>query len=261
MLSDEIRISYIGGPTALFEVAGLRFLTDPTFDPKNSEYKTNVYTLHKLSGPSIGADMIGKIDFVLLSHDHHFDNLDNRGKQFLSKADKVYTTPAGAERLNANSIGLEHWQTVEVPAKDGRILTITGTPCRHGPVNGDRGPVTGFVLNFRNETKGGVYISGDTVWYEGVEEVARRFDIGIAVLFMGAARVKEVGPHHLTMTADEGVLAAQHFSKARIIPLHFEGWEHFSEPRAVIENKFREAGLLHRLQWAGKFNPATRKAG
>lgn len=30
MLSTELKIKYIGCPTALFEVAGLRFLTDPT---------------------------------------------------------------------------------------------------------------------------------------------------------------------------------------------------------------------------------------
>jgi L-ascorbate metabolism protein UlaG (beta-lactamase superfamily) len=53
MIADEIKMTYIGGPTALFEVAGLRFLTDPTFDPKDSEYRTNVYTLHKLKAPAI----------------------------------------------------------------------------------------------------------------------------------------------------------------------------------------------------------------
>lgn len=250
MISDEIKIRYIGGPTALFEIAGLKFLTDPTFDPPQSEYKTNAYVLHKLDGPKMSIDDLGKIDYVLLSHDHHFDNLDREGRKFLSKVDKVFTTVEGAKRLNDNAIGLEHWQSVDVPTKDGRVITITGTPCRHGPVNGDRGPVTGFVLNFKNETKGAVYISGDTVWYEGVEEVGKRFDIKIAVLFMGAAQVKEVGPHHLTMNVDDALKAAQHFKDALIVPLHFEGWEHYHESGSVIKNKFEEAGLIHRLRWA-----------
>jgi len=253
MLSDEIKIKYIGGPTALFEAAGLRFLTDPTFDPRDSEYKTNIYTLHKLTDPSINVEDVGKIDFVLLSHDHHFDNLDNKGRKLLNKVDRVYTTRAGAERLGSNAVGLEHWQTAEVATKKGRILTITGTPCRHGPAGGDRGPVTGFVLSYRNENKGMVYISGDTVLYEGVEEVFKRFDIKIAVLFMGAARVNEVGPQHLTMTADEAIELAKQFKDAEIVPLHFEGWAHFTESRSVIENKFIQAGLIHRLRWAEVF--------
>jgi L-ascorbate metabolism protein UlaG (beta-lactamase superfamily) len=40
-----IRATYIGGPTILLEIAGLRFLTDPTFDAAGSEYPTPVYTL------------------------------------------------------------------------------------------------------------------------------------------------------------------------------------------------------------------------
>lgn len=250
MISDEIKIKYIGGATALFEVAGLRFLTDPTFDPKNTTYDTGLYVLRKLTNPLIGMDKIGKIDFVLLSHDHHFDNLDHLGREFLSSVDKVYTTPIGAERLGANSIGLENWQTVEVPTRDGRILTLTGTPCRHGPIDGDRGPVTGFVLNFKGETQGSIYITGDTVWYDGIKEVAKRFDVKIVVLFMGAAIVKKVSNAHLTMTIDESFKVAKLFYKAQIVPLHFEGWDHFTESYSEIESRFKEAGLLHRLQWA-----------
>jgi L-ascorbate metabolism protein UlaG (beta-lactamase superfamily) len=254
MIADEIKIKYIGGATALFEVAGLRFLTDPAFDPKDTTYDTGLYVLHKLTDPSAGVDKIGKIDFVLLSHDHHFDNLDRLGLEFLASVDKVYTTPIGAERLGANSIGIKNWETIEVATKDGRILTITGTPCRHGPVNGDRGPVTGFVLNFKNETQGAVYITGDTVWYEGIPEIAERFAIKLVVLFLGAAVVKNVGSAHLTMTIEESFKVAKLFDKARIVPLHFEGWEHFTESYSEIESKYKEAGLSHRLLWAERLN-------
>jgi L-ascorbate metabolism protein UlaG (beta-lactamase superfamily) len=248
MLTDEIKIKYIGGPTGLFEAGGLRFLTDPTFDNAGSNYKTQIYTLHKLSGPKISPNDLGNIDFVLLSHDHHFDNLDNSGRMMLAKAGKVYSTTAGAERLGNNAVGLKNWERINIPTKDGRILHVTGTPARHGPADGDRGPVTGFVLNFKNEDEA-VYISGDTVWYEGVAEVANRFNIKIAVLFMGAAVVKEVGIQHLTMTAEEAILAAQCFAGAKIVPLHFEGWGHFSESYKEIQSSFEKAGILERLYW------------
>ena len=67
--------------------------------------------------------------------------------------------------------------------------TVTATPARHGPAGGDRGPVIGFVLTDCNAGENTTYISGDTVWYEGLAEVAARFEIHYAVLFMGAARV------------------------------------------------------------------------
>jgi hypothetical protein len=80
-----------------------------------------------------------------------------------------------------------------------------------------------------------LYISGDTVLYEDVEETVKRFNIKIAVLFMGATKVKEVGFAHLTMTADEAIMFAKKFEDIEIIPLHFEGWAHFTESRSVIE--------------------------
>src|SRR5262249_22494988 len=83
---------------------------------------------------------------------------------------------------------------VPLPATDGRRLDIPGPPARHGPPGGDRGPVTGFVLAFRDAPERAVYVAGDTVWYEGVAEVATRFAIAVVLLNLGAARVPAVGP-------------------------------------------------------------------
>jgi L-ascorbate metabolism protein UlaG (beta-lactamase superfamily) len=94
-----------------------------------------------------------------------------------------------------------------------------------------------------------VYISGDTVWYDGIEEVARRADVGVAFLFMGAARVREVGPAHLTLTGQAGVLVARAMPNALIVPLHYEGWAHFSESRDDIDRAFTGAGLGARRRW------------
>lgn len=246
----EIGITYIGGPTALLEIDGIRFLTDPTFDPGGSEYKTSVYTLHKTAGPAIKKELLGRIDVVLLSHDHHFDNLDNAGRGLLPRSGMVLTTGAGSERLRGNSRSIAPWERIELKGPAGGRLIVTGTPARHGPQDGDRGPVTGFAIT-RGETsyESAVYVSGDTVWYEGVEEVARRFHVKAAILNMGAARVKEVGPAHLTFTGEEGVNAARAFPDAVIMPLHYEGWTHFSESRTEIDSAFESAGIKERLLW------------
>ncbi len=242
-------ITYVGGPTAVIEIGGLRFLTDPTFDPGGSEYRTGPVTLRKLAGPLKQPEELGPIDAVLLSHDHHSDNLDHAGRKFVESAARVFTTPAGAARLGENATGLAPGQSAGLDAPGGRILRITGTPARHGPAWMDRGPVTGFVLSFDDAPDEAVYVSGDTVLYDGVTQVARRFKVRTAVLFLGAARVWAVGNFHLTMTAEEAVAAARTFEAAEIVPLHFEGWAHFSEGRAEIERAFDRAGLSHRLRW------------
>src|SRR6185369_13137328 len=111
MASDTLRLTYIGGPTALLEIGGLRLLTDPTFDPAGDEYPSGPATLRKTAGPAVSLGDLGPVDYVLLSHDHHFDNLDHAGRSMLPQARAVLTTVEGAGRLGGNSLGLPPWQT------------------------------------------------------------------------------------------------------------------------------------------------------
>ncbi|HEY2853633.1 MAG TPA: MBL fold metallo-hydrolase [Gemmatimonadaceae bacterium] len=248
-----LHATYIGGPTALLEVAGLRLLTDPTFDAAGAAYPTAVYTLRKTSDPAVAVEALGAVDAVLLSHDHHFDNLDRAGRELLSRVDRVLTTAVGAERLGGNALGLVPWQHAQLDAFDGSGLRVTATPARHGPPDADRGPVIGFLLSEGSaaptRSTPAIYISGDTVWYDGLRAIAERADVEVAVLFVGAARVREVLPAHLTFTAVEAVTMARTLPHAVIVPLHYEGWAHFSEGRAEIQRAFDETGLADRLCW------------
>ncbi len=244
-----LRVTYVGGPTALLELSTLRLLTDPTFDPAGTEYRSPASTLRKTQDPALTVAELGRVDAVLLSHEHHADNLDAAGRSMLGTVPRVLTTVTGAERLGGSAVGLAPWDHVDLPAADGRVLRVTATPCRHGPAHLDRGPVIGFALASLDAPDDTVYVSGDTVWYEGMAEVARRSSVRAAVLFMGAARVAAVGPWPLTLTAEDAVEAARAFADAVIVPLHFEGWEHFSESRADIAAAFERAGLTGRLRW------------
>ncbi len=249
MNERQLKMTLVGGPTALLRWGTIRLLTDPTFDPAGTEYRAGAYVLRKTAGPAISPESLGRIDAVLLSHDHHFDNLDRAGRAFLGTVGTVLTTQAGAERLAGNAIGLGPWRSINLPSPDGRALRVTATPARHGPAEFDRGPVAGFVLAYDDAPETAVYVSGDTVWYDGVAEIGRCYPVKAAVLFMGAARVPAVGPWHLTMTAEEGIEAARAFANAAIVPVHCDGWEHFSESREEISRAFAKAGLKSRLFW------------
>ncbi len=250
MPEPELKMTYIGGPTVFLTWGSLRLLTDPTFDPAGAEYRPGPYTLRKTAGPAIAPDALGPVDIVLLSHDHHLDNLDHAGRSFLASAGRVLTTPAAAERLGTIAVGLAPWQSIGIATSEGRLLRVTATPARHGPAGRDRGPVTGFALGYKDAPEATVYVSGDTVWYEGIARLAGHFRITTAFLFMGAATVPEAGPWPLTLTAEDGIKAAHAFPEATIVPLHYEGWAHFTESREEIARAFANAGLEDRLLWA-----------
>ena len=244
---NPVRITLIGGPTALIEIDGFRLLTDPTFDAPGA-YQLPHVKLEKLAGPALGAAAIGKVDAVLLSHDQHADNLDHAGKDFLQTALRVLTTVAGAKRLGGRAEGLLPWATTELTGQDGTSLTVTATPARHGPAGIEplSGDVIGFVLTSAKAGQGPVYISGDTVFYDGVAEVARRFKAAIVLPFAGAAQTR--GPFHLTMDTNDTIETARVFPDAVIVPLHTDGWAHFRQNAADLRAAFETLGFGARLK-------------
>ncbi len=238
------KITLIGGPTALIEVGGFRLLTDPTFDAPG-EYKLPHVTLKKTSHPALTAEQIGRVDAVLLSHDQHADNFDHAGRAYAMQAPRLLTTVVGAKRLGGVAEGLAPGESTKLTNPAG-TLTITATPARHGPAGIE--PLAGDVIGFVLSLAGGrpIYITGDTVWYEGVAEVARRVQAGLVLLFAGAAKTR--GAFHLTMDANDALDTAHAFPDATIVPLHYEGWAHFSQSGDDLVQSFKALGIGARLR-------------
>ena len=256
-----VRITHIGGPTALIEVGGWRLLTDPTFDPPGNRYAFGWGTTsRKLSGPAIAADAVGPVDAVLLSHDHHDDNLDAAGRGLLPAAGAVVTTAAGAKRLGGVARGLEPWQSTRLEAPGRPAIEVTATPCRHGPPLSRPlvGDVVGFALRWEGQEHGVLWISGDTVLYDGVRRVADRLRVGTALLHLGGVRFPVTGPLRYTMTAQDAVELGGLLRPRTVIPIHYEGWKHFRQGRAAIEETFARAPEEFRrsVRWLAIGEPA-----
>jgi len=250
---QECAITVLGGPTAVIDMGGLRIVSDPTFDePGPHGY------LSKTAGPAVGEDAVGPVDLVLLSHDVHPDNLDDRGRAFALAAPLVLTGPRSAERLGTPAVGLPEWACHLVPRRDGGgFLMVTAVPAVHGPEDAERDAdgnvnceVTGFVLAGQGLPT--VYLSGDNASVRTVAEISRKEpDIDAVLLHAGAARVPaRFDGRPLTLDSRSAAAAAAVLGAGLVVPAHYDGWAHFSEGRDEIERAFREAGLSSRLALA-----------
>lgn len=236
--NDTIKLTPLGGPTVLVEIGAVRLLVDPTFDAPG-EYPVGSRSLVKTTGAVWTADQVGAVDAVLLSHDQHPDNLDHGGRAYVAGASLTLTTPAAAARLKGNTVGLAPWETFQV---DG--VAVTAVPARHGPDGTEHlvGPVTGFVLT--PEAGRQLYVSGDNASLPVVAEIGRRYPgIYLAVLFGGAARTPLVDGY-LTLTSDEAVKAAELLGWPRVLPVHTDGWAHFTQDG----DSFRAAFIASELE-------------
>ena len=240
----EVRVTHIGGPTVLLEIGDWRILTDPTFDAPGRRYSFGWGSWsRKLTGPALAADELPPVDAVLLSHDQHDDNLDEAGRALLPSAGAIVTTASGARRLGGSARGLEPWGTTTLEAPGRTAIEITATPCRHGPplFHPIVGDVIGFALRWEDQEHGLLWISGDTVLYDGVREVADRLTVDTALIHLGAVRFGVTGPLRYTMTAAEAIELCGVVKPRTVIPIHYEGWRHFKEGRAEIERELASA--------------------
>lgn len=245
-------LTHVDTACTLLEVGGWRLLTDPVFDPPGRRYHYGWgATSRKLGAPALGPEAVGAVDAVLLSHHQHADNLDRAGAAFARGAPLVLTTCAAATSL-PNGRGLAPWERHDLAAEGRPPLQVTATPARHRPAWQPEflsGPVVGFLLEGAALPKGPLWITGDTVLFEGVREVGRRFAVDVLVIHVGAVRFPWLsGPARYTFDAAEAAEVAR-LTRARVVvPVHTGGWTHFREGIGPLRRAFAGAGLEGRLR-------------
>jgi L-ascorbate metabolism protein UlaG (beta-lactamase superfamily) len=250
--TEQFPVRVFGGPTALFEYGGLRFLTDPTFDDPGDYRRPGGPVLTKTAPAAAAPADLGPVDVVLLSHDEHADNLDISGRALLADVPLTLTTPGGGQRLGAKATGLADWEAVELQRPDGGGITVTGVPAIHGPGSREATePITGQVVGFVLTGEGlpTVYVSGDNASLDAVKEIAARFaPVDTAVLFAGAPRFPVLfGGEPIVLDSAQAAEAARLLDARRVVPVHHDSWAHFTEGREDLKAAFAAAGLTDRL--------------
>ncbi len=124
-----MKVTYLGTASVVLDYAGSRLITDPTFDPAGSTYSMAPAWLpgtwfDSTKGYTSPATPPGRFDAALISHDHHFDNLDVSGRALVMSdaVAAVVTHPAAARRLGrlrGHVTGLTPGQQTTVRDKTG----------------------------------------------------------------------------------------------------------------------------------------------
>jgi len=150
--------------------------------------------------------------------------------------------------LSGGARGLAPWASTRLEADGKPAIEGIATPCRHGPPLSHPlvGDVTGFALRWEGQQHGVLWISGDTVLYDGVREVVR-LKIDTAILHLGGVQFPVTGPLRYTMTARDAVELVRLIRPRRVIPIHYEGWSHFKQGRAAIERELADAPDVREL--------------
>lgn len=247
-------VYFIGNATLLIRYAGFTILTDPTF--VHMHEKVNLgYGLKskRLTNPALDIKDLPSIDFVILSH-FHGDHFDQAAQRDLDKSLPIVTTSHSAKELNkrgfTNTQKLDKWQSISFSKGDVKIV-ITATPGRHGPlpISMLLPSVMGSILDFQgpNDKLFRLYITGDTLVYDQIKEIAKRYnDVDIALLHLGGTRIMGI---FVTMNAKQGVEMFRIISPRVAIPVHYNDYDVFKSPLDDFKAEIRKAGFDNRVHY------------
>ena len=188
---------------------------------------------------------------VLITHGH-YDHLDKPSLAGLPKKTHV-VTPLGYHEIFSeldmqNRTQLDWYDT----HRDGK-LEITLLPCNHWTMrNPFSGPNHSLWGSYLIKMTGGytIYISGDTAYFDGFDQLGKEFSIDLAVFNLGAYEPRWfMAPSH--MNPRECVQAFKELNAAQLMVVHWGTFRLGDEPVYLpplqIKQELEKEGLADRL--------------
>ena len=238
-----MKIQLIRNATIVVEYAGKKFLIDPmlaekgTYPPfPNSPRQDQNNPLVSL--PISIDNIIQNIDAVIATH-LHLDHWDDAAKKALPKEIKMFAQ----NEEDATEIRNAGFQNLEVLQEDtvfeGVQLIKTKGEHGRGEILKRTGLVCGIV--FKHSAEKISYITGDTVWYESVQEVVYKHTPEIIVANAGDNQFFEGGS--LIMGKDDVYEVYKAAHNAKIIAIHMEAVNHWALSREQLKRFINEKGI------------------
>jgi L-ascorbate metabolism protein UlaG (beta-lactamase superfamily) len=267
---EEGSVLFVGTATVIIRFAGFTILTDPNFLHAGDHVHLGYgLTSERLTEPAFDIAQLPPVDFCILSH-YHGDHFDQIVEKELRKDLPIITTEHATGELKEKGftacIALDTWDSVNVEGPETRIV-ITSMPGQHGPgiVDFALPPVMGSMLDFENATGERLlrmYISGDTLIHDDLNEIPKRFpEVNLALLHLGGTRIVGI---LVTMDDEQGIEMMRIIEPETAIPIHYNDYDVFKSPLEDFKRAVEQAGLTDRVVYLSHgetYNFRARKTG
>jgi L-ascorbate metabolism protein UlaG (beta-lactamase superfamily) len=255
MAVDAATLTFVGNATTIIRYGPLTLLTDPNFIAKGRRaYLGYGLSSRRLKGPAVRVDELPELDGVILSH-LHGDHWDEVAERNLDRRLPILTTPVASRTLRRKGFrlaeGLRTWNS-EILSKGDCQVRVTATPGRHAPGVLSRllPPVMGTLLEFGprgGEPELRVHISGDTLMYDELAEIGRRYPhIDAGIVHLGGTKLLGLIP--ASMDGKQGALWLETVDCATVVPVHYDDYAAFRSPLSEFERELGRRGLHERLR-------------
>ena len=248
-----MRIQQIRNATIRIVYAGKTFLIDPWLAEQGAmgTFATTPFRcLHPeqadipmpmVSLPLPVRDILHGLDACIVTHVHpdHIDiAADGTVGAVMDKQLPLFAQNAeDAETLKRSGFAAVTVLTEATACGEVRLIK---TPGLHG-TKIPCGPSCGVIFKHASEVT--LYVAGDTIWYEGVAEILRKYRPHVVVLNACAAALMDYG----RLIMDDGDVEAVYRAcpGARIIVSHMDTVAHAAITRADMVERLKQRRILH----------------
>ena len=209
---------WLGHATAILELDGQRFLTDPVFD--NANPLNLPLIAPRFQEAPISRENLPDIDVVLISHDH-YDHLEATTIRHLADKAKRFIAPLGVG-ARLQSWGVPSEKITELGWGESTMvgtIKLTAEPTQHYSSRwiNDRNKTlwASFVL----EGSKRLYWSGDTGYAQHFSDIGKKYGgFDIAFMEIDAANAGWPKTH---MFAHQSVQATLDLNAKKMVPMHW----------------------------------------
>ncbi|MCY8684210.1 MBL fold metallo-hydrolase [Bacillus spizizenii] len=238
-----MNIQQIRNATLVVKYAGKTFLIDPMLAEKgayppfpNAPRQDQNNPLVEL--PTSVDNIIKDIDAVIVTH-LHYDHWDEAAKEVLPKDIKLFSQ----NEEDAKEIRNAGFKNVEVLTRDTVFegIQLMKTKGEHG--RGEILKLAGLVCGvvFKHKSEKTLYIAGDTVWYDAVQEEIETHQPDIIVVNGGDNQFYEGGS--LVMGKEDIYETYKAAPNEKIIVSHMEAANHWGLSREELKSFINEKGI------------------
>lgn len=235
-------IKQIRNATLVIKYANKKFLIDPMLAEKGAYPPFPNSLRQDQNNPLVNLptsiEELMNVDAVIVTH-LHLDHWDDAAIEALPKDIKLFVQNAE----DATVIQKAGFNNIEVLQEDTLFedVQLVKTKGEHGrgPVLELAGQVCGVV--FKHPSEKTLYLAGDTVWYEGVQEVIETHKPEIIVVAGGDNQFLVGGS--LVMGKEDIYEVYKAAPNAKIISNHMEAINHWTLSREELKSFSQEKGI------------------
>lgn len=232
--NGEVRITWIGHASFYLQFAGHSVIVDPNWANWHGPVK-------RRREPGLDLHGLPEVDLVLVTH-AHFDHLHKPSLKILQAREGIVVPKGSASLVRKLDFPAVHEVSVWDELDFDR-LQIIHTPSHHWGarfLHDTHRDYGGYIVKAGDKT---VFHCGDSAYFDGFEEIGKRYDIDIALMPIGAYEAPSGRDVH--MDPEEAVRAFVEIGAKLMIPMHYGTFPLGNEPHdEPVERLLAEADRL-----------------